>query len=138
MKRKGTRIVKTSLIALTLAFGAIPAAAADISTHVLDLARGVGGEGVPVTLLRKAEKGAWVEAGKGVTDANGRIRSFGESAQFPAGIYKLQFDMAAYRHAGAEPFFPEIDIVFRVSDAAAHYHVPAVISPYGYSTSRGN
>ena len=130
--------MRRSMIALLLALSSMPAAAADISTHVLDLARGAGGEGVPMTLWRKTDKGEWAEAAKGRTDADGRIRSFGESARFPAGIYKLQFDMAAYAHAGATPFFPEIDIVFRVSDAAAHYHVPAVISPYGYSTYRGN
>ncbi len=40
--------------------------------------------------------------------------------------------------AKAAPFFPEIDLVFRVIDPAAHYHVPVVVSPYGYSTYRGN
>ena len=54
------------------------------------------------------------------------------------GTYKLQFDMAGYPDAKAVPFFPEIDPVFRVTDPAAHYHVPVVVSPFGYSTYRDN
>lgn len=46
--------------------------------------------------------------------------------------------MSAYPTAQAAPFFPEIDLVFQVSDANAHYHVPVVVSPFGYSTYRGN
>jgi 5-hydroxyisourate hydrolase len=46
--------------------------------------------------------------------------------------------MAGYPDAKAAPFFPEIELVFRVIDPAAHYHVPVVVSPYGYSTTRGN
>jgi 5-hydroxyisourate hydrolase len=102
------------------------AGAAEISTHVLDLARGVGGKDVPVVL------------GKVRTDENGRVRNFAEGKSYDIGTYKLQFDMSAYPTAQAAPFFPEIDLVFQVSDAKAHYHVPVVVSPFGYSTYRGN
>ena len=122
-----------------LAFAApLPANAAEISTHVLDLARGVGGRDVPVTLFRQAEAGRWIEVGRSRTDENGRVRSFGASASYQPGTYKLQFDMTGYPNAVAKPFFPEINLVFRVTDASAHYHVPVVVSPYGYSTYRGN
>ena len=60
------------------------------------------------------------------------------ASKFAPGTYKLQFDMAGYPDAKAAPFFPEIDPVFRVTDPAAHYHVPVVVSPFGYSTYRGN
>ena len=125
--------IAAGLLALT----PVAASAAEISTHVLDLARGVGGQGVPVILMRQDGAG-WREVARGATDAAGRVRSFGDSAKFPAGVYKLQFDMTRYPSADATPFFPEIDLVFRVSDAGAHYHVPVVVSPYGYSTYRGN
>ena len=46
--------------------------------------------------------------------------------------------MTRYPDANATPFFPEITLTFRVTDVAGHYHVPVVVSPYGYSTYRGN
>jgi len=130
--------MKTIALALLIAAGATPAAAADISTHVLDLARGVGGKAVPVVLSRRDANGSWRTVGTATTDADGRVRSFGDAGTFDTGIYRLQFDMSGYPDAAASPFFPEITLTFRVSDKAGHYHVPVVVSPYGYSTYRGN
>lgn len=128
------------VIALALLLGALttPAAAADISTHVLDLARGVGGKAVPVTLSKRADDGRWQNVGAATTDADGRVRSFGASKSFDTGLYRLQFDMSGYPDTSATPFFPEITLTFAVTDKAGHYHVPVVVSPYGYSTYRGN
>lgn len=125
-------------LALLLGTVAMPAAAAEISTHVLDLAKGIGGKAVPVTLSKRAADGRWIQVATATTDANGRIRSFGDTKSFDIGIYRLQFDMSGYPDASATPFFPEITLTFRVADAAGHYHVPVVVSPYGYSTYRGN
>jgi len=115
-----------------------PANAAELSTHILDLARGVGGQNVPVTLSKRATDGQWTPVGSARTDNNGRVRSFGDSKAFDAGDYRLDFDMSAYPNSAANPFFPEISVTFRVQDASSHYHVPVVVSPYGYSTYRGN
>lgn len=129
----------TSLLApIALSLIAVPAAAAEISTHVLDLAEGVGGANVPVTLSKRNAAGTWVAVGTARTDQNGRVRSFGSGADFDTGVYRLQFDMSAYPNAEAKPFFPEITVTFSVTDKAGHYHVPVVVSPYGYSTYRGN
>lgn len=132
--------MKTIALSLALVLGAMaaPAHAAEISTHVLDLSRGVGGQSVPVTLSKRDADGRWVQVGAATTDANGRVRSFDTSGSFEAGVYRLQFDMSAYPDASAKPFFPEITLTFSVTDAAGHYHVPVVVSPYGYSTYRGN
>ncbi|WP_242416478.1 hydroxyisourate hydrolase [Sphingomonas panni] len=130
--------MKTIALALLLGSIATPAAAAEISTHVLDLARGVGGRSVPVVLSKRGADGGWQRVGTATTDANGRVRSFGEGRSFDAGIYRLQFDMSRYPDASASPFFPEITLTFRVTDKSGHYHVPVVVSPYGYSTYRGN
>jgi 5-hydroxyisourate hydrolase len=127
-----------SALALAIAIVATPAAAADISTHVLDLARGVGGRAVPVTLSKRGADGSWRTVAAATTDGDGRVRAFGDGASFDAGIYRLQFDMSRYPDASASPFFPEITLTFRVTDKAGHYHVPVVVSPFGYSTYRGN
>ena len=130
--------MKTIALALLIGSIATPATASDISTHVLDLARGVGGKAVPVTLSRRTDDGGWREVGSATTDADGRVRSFGDTKLFDTGIYRLQFDMSGYPNSSAAPFFPEITLTFRVTDRSGHYHVPVVVSPYGYSTYRGN
>ena len=127
----------TLATALALSVTATAAPAAEISTHVLDLARGIGGRNVPVVLLKKSSDGRWMEVGRAQTDENGRVRSFG-TTNFDPGTYNLQFDMARYPSPAAAPFYPEINLVFIVSDKAGHYHVPVVVSPFGYSTYRGN
>lgn len=97
-----------------------------------------GGKGVPVTLSRRASDGKWERLAAATTDADGRVRHFDAKAAFGPGDYRLDFDMTRYPDADARPFFPEIALTFRVSDAKAHYHVPVVVSPFGYSTYRGN
>lgn len=109
-----------------------------ISTHVLDLATGHGGKDVPVVLEVQNDKGSWDQLAKGVTDSNGRIKSFGDSFKLRTGKYRLTFDMMKYSSGAANPFFPEISVVFHIADKSLHYHVPVVVSPYGYSTYRGN
>lgn len=124
-----------TILSSLLSFSAF---AEGISTHVLDLASGVGGKNVPVTLEIQNEKGVWSKVASGVTDDNGRIKSFGESFKSRKGKYKLSFDMTKYTAGKANPFFPEISVVFNVADETLHYHVPVVVSPFGYSTYRGN
>ena len=121
-----------------LAMSTTAAFAEGISTHVLDLASGAGGKDVPVSLEMKQADGSWRQVATAKTDENGRVRSFGEDVQAEAATYKLTFDMSGYGKADETAFFPEIDVVFRVSDPTVHYHVPVVVSPFGYSTYRGN
>lgn len=127
-------MMKTMLSIAALLLAATPAAATGISTHVLDLARGSGGAGVPVVLEMKGTAG-WSEVARGTTDEAGRIRSFGRE-DFAAGDYRLHFDMTGY--TGPQAFFPEISIVFRVAPGVPHVHVPVAVSPFGFSTYRGN
>lgn len=109
-----------------------------ISTHVLDLASGVGGKDVPVVLEMKNKDGVWTKVASASTDENGRIKSFGANFKASVGTYKLIFDMTKYSGSKSNPFFPEINVVFQIADQKLHYHVPVVVSPYGYSTYRGN
>jgi 5-hydroxyisourate hydrolase len=108
-----------------------------ITTHVLDIARGGPAAGVQVVLdVRHA--GEWVHVGSGRTDEAGRLTSLTDKIAAAAGRYRLTFDTGAYHRAQGVPvFFPEVQVVFDVNDAAGHFHVPLVLSPFGYSTYRG-
>jgi len=110
-----------------------------ITTHVLDTARGRPAAGVPVTLEAEGE-GGWRLVGRGSTDADGRLRDLvPPDFDLTEGGYRLTFDAGAYFAAlGAEGFYAEVSVSFVVRDAAAHYHVPLLLSPYGYTTYRGS
>ena len=115
-----------------------------ISTHVLDTAHGRPAAGVRVTLQLIAAPGEpdtrGREVARGATDADGRIRELvAPGASLDAGTYSLRFDTAAYfASAGIEAFYPEVSVVFVVRDTTQHYHVPLLLSPFGYSTYRGS
>ena len=102
---------------------------AGITTHILDTAKGRPAAGVPITLFRDRDV-----LFDGVTDDDGRARVL-EPDRVKPGTYRLVFDTGAYNPAG---FFPEATIVFRVDDVTQHYHVPLLLSPFGYSTYRGS
>ena len=108
-----------------------------ITSHVLDTAAGRPAEGVTVILeIRKASD--WSPIGRGVTDAKGRLTALTEGAMMP-GTYRLTFDTGEYhRTRGMVPFFPEVTITFNVLDVSEHFHVPLLLSPYGYTTYRGS
>lgn len=110
-----------------------------ISTHVLDLAAGRPAAGIGVVLERQTGAGAWSELGHGSTDADGRLRQLvPDRTNLTNGIYRLRFATGAY-FAGrnVRAFYPEVHVVFAI-EADEHYHVPVLLSPYGYSTYRGS
>jgi 5-hydroxyisourate hydrolase len=107
-----------------------------ITTHVLDTSRGRPAGGVPVVLEIRSDDG-WKELARAETDADGRARDL--LAAPTTGVYRLNFGVEAYFQAqGIEGFYPEASIVFHVRDASQHYHVPLLLSPFGYSTYRGS
>jgi 5-hydroxyisourate hydrolase len=111
-----------------------------ITTHVLDTARGRPAAGVPVLLETRFKGRSWRSVARGATDSDGRASDLlPPSFQLTEGDYRLTFDVGAYFAAsGAEGFYTEVVVSFVVRDAAAHYHVPLLLSPYGYSTYRGS
>jgi 5-hydroxyisourate hydrolase len=110
-----------------------------ISTHVLDTARGRPAMGVPVSLDVRTG-GDWTRLIDSATDENGRAGNLIPTAiPLQRGIYRLRFDAAAYfRAQGVESFYSEICITFEVRDLGEHYHVPLLLSPWGYTTYRGS
>ena len=110
-----------------------------ISTHVLDLARGLPAAGIKVQLDHDTGDG-FARVGEGVTDADGRVKSFAASnIGATAGRYRLTFILAPYFGMHGVPcFFPEASVIFDVRDPADPHHVPLLLSPFGYSTYRGS
>jgi 5-hydroxyisourate hydrolase len=102
-----------------------------LSTHVLDTSIGRPAAGVPVRLEVRGD--GWQHVTDGRTDADGRIAGWGVEA---AGVYRLVFGTGDY--LGPDAFYPEAAVAFRVADPAEHYHVPLLLSPFGYSTYRGS
>lgn len=110
-----------------------------ITTHVLDTALGRPAANVAVTLHRVSEIGV-DQVGEGTTDDNGRIMTgLIDADDFVAGHYRIEFAVADYFHRlGQAVFFPSVAINFIVSVGEDHYHVPLLLSPFGYSTYRGS
>ena len=113
-----------------------------ISTHVLDTSRGVPAVGVAVILERLAgpENSPTGELTRRKTDADGRIPELLPNGRpLALGRYRLTFDTGSYfAGAGIEPFYPAVVVTFNVRDVTQHYHVPLLLSPFGYSTYRGS
>jgi 5-hydroxyisourate hydrolase len=111
-----------------------------ITTHVLDLASGRPASGVPVRLEVVGESGGWIVLARAVTDGDGRARELlASGARLDAGRYRLTFDTGAYfGEREIASFYPEVAVQFEVRDASQHYHVPLLLSPFGYSTYRGS
>ena len=107
-----------------------------ITTHVLDTARGCPAAGVAAVLERKTGDGSFEELARGVTDDDGRITDLLPPGSLRAGTYRMTFAVGVYQDGGG--FYPEVPVVFRVAAADQHYHVPLLLSPFGYSTYRGS
>jgi 5-hydroxyisourate hydrolase len=112
----------------------------EITTHILDTSRGRPASGVPVRLELETADGSWKQIGKGSTDADGRAKDLlAPGFALHSGVYRLVFDTEYYFAAQKiEGFYREVSIVFTVRDPAQHYHVPLLLSPFGYSTYRGS
>jgi len=115
-----------------------------LTTHVLDSAHGCPGRNIPVALYRIGRDQARELVKRTLTDDDGRCeRPVLEGEDFLKGVYELVFSVGDYyRNRGValpEPaFLDDVVLRFGIADPSEHYHVPLLISPYGYSTYRGS
>ena len=111
-----------------------------ITTHVLDTAQGQPVANIHVVLEVQRTQKSWETVGEGRTDTNGRINNFLiETESMSPGTYRLTFNVSPYfQSQDVDSFYSVIPIVFTLDDPNAHYHVPLLLSPYGYSTYRGS
>ena len=111
-----------------------------ISTHILDISRGRPASGVSVALEVLNAGEGWSRLAEAETNSDGRVTQFGISeSQLIPGTYRLIFAIATYFESlQQESFYPEVAVTFLIGAATEHYHVPLLISPFGYSTYRGS
>jgi 5-hydroxyisourate hydrolase len=112
-----------------------------LTVHALDTALGRPAAGLPLSLFRiknevRSRLGTWR------TNADGRCEApLLEGAALTPGTYEIVFNVGAWRETAGHDdagFYDLIPIRFRVTDPAVHYHIPLLVSPYGYSTYRGS
>ncbi len=110
-----------------------------VTTHILDTARGCPAEGVKV-VFSKAEGDSFELVSQGVTDDDGRVGDLlEENIVLEEGMYRMVFEVSGYfRNRGHKHFYPYVEIVFNIDGDGQHYHIPLLLSPYGYSTYRGS
>jgi len=105
-----------------------------VSTHVLDTALGRPAQGIRVTLARGG-----TAIGSSTTDADGRAKDLQGKTPLAAGSYQLTFSVGPYfATTKRDAFYETIVIEFRIGSGDQHYHVPLLLSPFGYSTYRGS
>jgi 5-hydroxyisourate hydrolase len=111
-----------------------------ITTHVLDIALGQPASGIAVRVEIARNPGQWTELAHGVTGDDGRIGLFDPPlAPLERGLYRLVFATGAYFQAQAvRSFYPEVSVTVQIDDPVQHYHIPLLLSPFGYSTYRGS
>lgn len=102
-----------------------------VSTHVLDFATGTPATGIDVK-LEVVDGGAWVVHSAGTTDSDGRIAPL--ASEIDPGHYRLRFDTGDQ----GSGFFPEIAVTCNLDGTQNHYHIPLLLSPFGYTTYRGS
>ncbi len=108
-----------------------------VSTHILDLASGRPAADVAVRLLEVGGSESR-EIGSSVTGSDGRASDLA-SESLQVGEYRLVFETGSYfGNQGVKSFHPRVEITFRIENPAEHYHVPLLLSPFGYSTYRGS
>ena len=110
-----------------------------ITTHVLDTSEGKPAVGISIELFEQND-GHWNSLSKGITNTDGRIAGLlPEGTVLNAGFYKMNFNTGDYFDAKEKQgFYPYVDIVFELGDDGSHYHIPLLLSAFGYSTYRGS
>lgn len=110
-----------------------------ITTHVLDTSTGRPAAGVAVVLEVEKSRNEWKELGRGKTDSDGRLRDLLVPGALKEGTYRLTFDTGLYFSSRKiEALYPQVCVIFTVQRPNEHYHVPLLLSPFGYTTYRGS
>ncbi len=122
-----------------LSFAALAAPEGTLSVHILNQQTGLPSPGVTVSLEKNSD-GKWHSVAQSKTDSDGRIKSlYPAEADMEPGTYKVTFHTGDYFNGeGKKTFFPEVPVIFSVTEKNQKLHIPLLLSQYGYSTYRGS
>jgi len=110
-----------------------------ITIHVLDVSLGKPATGVPVLVEVEEVGTGWKQLGRAETDKDGRLRDLLGAVALVQGTFRLTFDTHAYfSDRKTSTLYPQVSVVFSVLDCDQNYHIPLLLSPFGYSTYRGS
>eukprot|EP00112_Aurelia_sp_Birch-Aquarium-sp1_P022316 Seg6255.3 transcript_id=Seg6255.3/GoldUCD/mRNA.D3Y31 product="5-hydroxyisourate hydrolase" protein_id=Seg6255.3/GoldUCD/D3Y31 len=125
------------LVALAIVF--IDAAGNPVTTHVLDVSKGLPGNNLRIQFYQLRKDKKWNLLRDGYTNNDGRLGNLITQEKFTPGIYKMVFNLAEYfKKEGKDYFHPKAEVVFKIKDPKQHYHVPLLVTPYSYTTYRGS
>jgi len=127
------------LMFLSLSFALAQENSYQLSSHILDITQGKPAPNVKISLYKQQADGKWKMIEEKLTDENGRVKDFlKEDGTEYDGVYKLIYHVKTYFDLmGEDTFYPFVEVAFEIK-GKKHYHVPITLSPYGYSTYRGN
>jgi 5-hydroxyisourate hydrolase len=109
-----------------------------LSTHILDTALGRPAAKIAIALAERCNA-EWQQIGSGITDQDGRCKTLLGANSLVVATYKLRFEVAEYfERSGLQSLYPYVEIVFEVTDASQHYHIPLLLTANGYTTYRGS
>ena len=111
-----------------------------ITTHILDQSIGKPAAGVGVLLEKLDVQNHWLILKESATNADGRVEDLlAPGSEAEPGTYRMSFEVGTYfRSTKRDSFYPYVSISFEIKKAEEYYHVPLLLSPYGYSTYRGS
>ena len=111
-----------------------------VSTHILDTTRGLPATDVVVDFFMLRADGIQTKISSNMTDNNGRVGALiAQNIKLDKGTYKLKFNTESYfKTMEIQAFYPYIEVVFNIFNLYQHYHIPLLLSPYGFTTYRGS
>jgi 5-hydroxyisourate hydrolase len=109
-----------------------------ITSHVLDTTLGQPARALAIELHVLDDAGAWQSVAQRETDDSGRVTDLLAAGALERRTYRLTFDTGAYfARIGQPVFYPRVEVIFQIDAPSEHYHIPVLLSPFGYSTYRG-
>ncbi|KAK4326032.1 hypothetical protein Pmani_003409 [Petrolisthes manimaculis] len=135
---QGHLINTTKVSSSSIATEGVSMAGNPLTSHVLDTALGRPAANMKISLY-KLDNSSWQHLVTKVTNDDGRAGQFLSQEDFTQGTYKMFFNTGDYfQQLNTKGFYPHVEIVFVIEKPEEHYHIPLLLSPYGYSTYRGS
>lgn len=133
------KTILSTLILSSLILPTVSLASDLLSVHILNQQTGIPSSGVNVVLEKKVENN-WQVLNSAKTNKDGRIgKLWPDNIKEEVGTYRVTFKTGEYfKQQKLESFFPEIPVEFKINNINEHYHIPLLLSQYGYSTYRGS